>query len=209
VSRRRRRQLARRATYTAAAAGSIYGYDAWTNHHDQTVAALQTAATFAAVSLAVAAVIAAAVSLAVWRHRAAQTAAAVAAEPYCPTDVYRHYFSNGRILYVGKSVAYNLRCVQHAEESWWWYYVDPTRSEKQTYRTEEAALRAEATLIRELKPIGNYQHNPNYRKQHPERLALMAEASRHRAYAQPPPAITTAWSPPRARARQRAFGGVR
>lgn len=189
MSRRRHRQVKTKAALAAACGGVLWW--AWQAHP---------------AGLIVCGTLAAAATLGAWRARCAWLM-----RDGQKTDLYFHYFGDGTPLYFGISNDYAARCTQHADESWWFYYVDPSRSVKQTWPNREAALRAEAAAIRQWSPIGNYQHNPDYVAQHPRRLQLQAEAAAHRGYAQPAPVITGNWAPaPRARVRrQRALGGAR
>lgn len=143
-------------------------------------------------ALVIYATLAAAAALGLWRVRAAW-----AMREGQRTDLYFHYFGDGRPLYYGITSSYTDRCAQHADDSWWWFYVEPALSRKQTWPNRQAAARAETAAIRRDCPIGNTRDNPAWATQNGERLRLQAHAAASRGYACPPPVLNTA-SPARA-----------
>lgn len=133
----------------------------------------------AALVVLLAGLTAVAVAVFVWRRR--RDAAELTAVGN-PTVLYRHYLLNrpdihwlldGSPIYYGISNRYDLRCAQHADDSWWWPLIDPARSTCQTWPNRLAAERAEAAAIAADCPPGNTQHNGQWRAQYSRRLALM------------------------------------
>lgn len=71
-----------------------------------------------------------------------------------PTDLYRHFDAEGRLLYVGISYGAIARLQQHAEGRAGWV-SKIVRVEVQKFRTREAAERAEALAIQREAPLHN------------------------------------------------------
>lgn len=69
------------------------------------------------------------------------------------TELYRHYDSNGDLLYVGISLSAVARLAQHRCEAHWFEYI--ARVDIEPFPTREAALEAEARAIAEESPKHN------------------------------------------------------
>jgi len=74
-----------------------------------------------------------------------------------PTDLYRFYDSNDRLLYVGISFHAATRASEHRRDKAWWPQVSRMTVEHLTTRT--AALAAEQAAIIRERPIHNVIHN--------------------------------------------------
>jgi len=69
------------------------------------------------------------------------------------TELYRHFDSAGKLLYVGISLNTVARLAQHRNESNWFKQIDTIKI--QHFPTRGAALRAELAAIRTEKPKYN------------------------------------------------------
>jgi len=181
LTRRGRTRIRHRAYALAAAAGGI-GW-AWHTHPGAVVALGALAAAVAAYRL---------------RHRIAPLIAGrrqpTPEADTRPTGLYQHWFAESHIRpwidagcprswfgYTGISVAYALRCEQHAEKAWWWPLVDANLSTLQLWNTRDEAEAAELATIAEYCGVGNEIGNPRFREQAQLRAELMAYAARVRA----------------------------
>jgi excisionase family DNA binding protein len=72
--------------------------------------------------------------------------------------LYRHYNTDGELLYVGISLNAFARLVGHRDHSTW--FADISRVELEAFETKEAALEAEKIAIQKERPTFNVQHNP-------------------------------------------------
>jgi len=73
------------------------------------------------------------------------------------TQLYRHFDSRGKLLYVGVSLAALLRLRQHKNNAQW--FADIARVEIQHLDDREAALQAEKDAIKREQPAFNVMHN--------------------------------------------------
>jgi len=73
------------------------------------------------------------------------------------TDLYRHFDSNGNLLYVGISLSTLNRLGQHRDNSHWFNTISSVTIEK--YNTRKEALIAEKKAITKEKPLHNTVHN--------------------------------------------------
>jgi excinuclease UvrABC nuclease subunit len=74
-----------------------------------------------------------------------------------PTDLYRYYDRQGRLLYIGISKSAVMRAMQHERTaSWWdaWAYMT-----RQQYPSRTTALAAEYEAIRAEQPVCNIAHS--------------------------------------------------
>lgn len=76
--------------------------------------------------------------------------------PYVTTELYRHFDSEGTLLYIGISLSALARTAAHKSSGWW---GDVTRIEIERYPTRACALKAEEAAIRDEMPLHNKQHN--------------------------------------------------
>lgn len=74
-----------------------------------------------------------------------------------PTDLYRHWDAEGRLLYVGISLSAVQRLAAHRQSSRWYPRIKWIEIER--HPTREAALEAERIAIRDEKPLCNLDHN--------------------------------------------------
>lgn len=74
-----------------------------------------------------------------------------------PTDLYRHFDSNGTLLYVGISLSTLNRLGQHKDNSRWYNSISNITIEK--FNTREEALLAEKNSIINERPYYNTIHN--------------------------------------------------
>jgi len=72
------------------------------------------------------------------------------------TSLYRHYNSNGDLLYVGVSLSTLQRLGQHADHSDW--FLSIARVTIEHLETREAALDAERAAVIREKPLHNIHH---------------------------------------------------
>jgi len=72
--------------------------------------------------------------------------------------VYRLYGDSGSLLYIGVTQNWAQRREHHAIVQPW--FSDVAHAELESCPTRKDALAREATLIRELKPRYNIQHQP-------------------------------------------------
>lgn len=80
-----------------------------------------------------------------------------------PTELYRHYDRNGRLLYVGVSLSTVARLAGHRECSHWFDQITNVTIER--FATREIALIAEQIAIWLEKPAFNIAHsNTEFRK---------------------------------------------
>lgn len=70
-----------------------------------------------------------------------------------PTQLYRHFDANGRLLYVGISASATNRLGQHKRKAAWFGLIANITVE--TFPTRRDALVAEAIAIRDEKPLCN------------------------------------------------------
>lgn len=73
------------------------------------------------------------------------------------TSLYRHFASDGTLLYVGISLSWPARTKQHAHGSRWFEQVAKVDIER--FPNREAALEAEREAIKREKPKFNVVHN--------------------------------------------------
>lgn len=78
-----------------------------------------------------------------------------------PTDVYRFYDRDNRLLYVGVSVSLIHRLTAHREREWW---PQVARIDVTHQRTRAEALWREAMLIETLRPPYNIAGKPEGRR---------------------------------------------
>jgi excinuclease UvrABC nuclease subunit len=71
--------------------------------------------------------------------------------------VYRHYDSDGELLYIGQTYSWQTRTDQHKNLAVWWDAV--TRIELERYKTMTEACNAERELIIALNPKFNVTNN--------------------------------------------------
>ena len=69
-----------------------------------------------------------------------------------PTALYRHFDSDGRLLYVGISLSAIIRLAEHRASPW---FDDIAHVEIEHRSTRKAALAAERAAIRNEKPLHN------------------------------------------------------
>jgi predicted GIY-YIG superfamily endonuclease len=69
------------------------------------------------------------------------------------TALYRHFDSDGRLLYVGISLNVVARLSEHCKTSHWFGSI--TRIDVERFRSRQAALAAERKAIRTEKPLHN------------------------------------------------------
>jgi hypothetical protein len=83
-----------------------------------------------------------------------------------PTQLYRHYDAQGRLLYVGISLSALVRLSGHRGTSAW--FDDVARVDIEMHPSRAAALKAEAAAIRDEGPMHNRMLNrPQYPKGEP------------------------------------------
>ena len=70
-----------------------------------------------------------------------------------PTNLYRHFAGDGRLLYVGISLNAIIRLAAHRTRSSW--FDEIVRVEVERHPTRQAALAAELAAIRNEKPLHN------------------------------------------------------
>lgn len=70
-----------------------------------------------------------------------------------PTQLYRHFDANGKLLYIGISLSALHRLAGHKEHSHW--FRDIARVEIETYPTRAEALKAERAAILAEQPLYN------------------------------------------------------
>lgn len=73
------------------------------------------------------------------------------------TSLYRHFASDGSLLYIGISLSWPERTKAHAQKSRWFDLV--ARVEIENYPDRDAALKAEREAIQREKPKFNVVHN--------------------------------------------------
>lgn len=71
--------------------------------------------------------------------------------------LYRHFDSDGRLLYVGVSLSTLARLAQHKAESEWFWRI--AKVEITAYASRETVLEAERIAIRQEKPLHNIIHS--------------------------------------------------
>lgn len=71
-------------------------------------------------------------------------------------ELYRHFDSSGKLLYVGVSKSALIRLGQHQEHAHWFGNISQVTIEKHPSR--EAALEAERLAIQSENPLCNVQH---------------------------------------------------
>ena len=102
----------------------------------------------------------------------------VASKPsLAPTDLYRHFDADGRLLYVGISLSVVQRLKQHQRSHW----SDEIASVTVTkYATRDLALQAEADAIKNEKPLHNVAGGtaPRARRNAPARPGQIKRAPR-------------------------------
>jgi len=76
-----------------------------------------------------------------------------------PTDLYKHFDSDHRLLYVGVSLSSIARLRQHRQSDW---YNDIAWVARKVYPTRAAALEAEREAIQQERPLHNKTHNPRH-----------------------------------------------
>jgi predicted GIY-YIG superfamily endonuclease len=74
-----------------------------------------------------------------------------------PTSLYRHFATDGALLYVGVSLSWPARTKAHAKGSHWFEQV--SRVEIERFRTRDEALAAEREAIKRERPKFNIVHN--------------------------------------------------
>lgn len=96
-----------------------------------------------------------------------------------PTQLYRHFDAEGRLLYVGISLSVVHRLQQHLAGSSWAHEI--TRVEVAKYATRGEALAAERAAIETEKPLHNKQHNwAEPPRQGPNAQALLEHLSKRK-----------------------------
>jgi predicted DNA-binding transcriptional regulator AlpA len=70
--------------------------------------------------------------------------------------LYRHFDSDGKLLYVGISLSFIARLSEHAVRSGWFWKI--ARVEVTGYATEADALVAERIAIHQERPLHNIRH---------------------------------------------------
>ena len=123
------------------------------------------------------------------------------------THLYRHYNSQGKLLYIGVSLSAVARLSQHEMHSHW--FTDIARVEVETYGTRKDALEAEAKAIKEERPAFNIAHAP--KEAEPSEFEK-AELGRRRLFSRTvnfKPLYTVQrrpklWASPRRRSRRRS-----
>ena len=73
-----------------------------------------------------------------------------------PTQLYRHYDSSGRLLYVGISNNHIARLGQHRDAAQWFHLIDSVKIEH--FKSRAEALEAERQAIQNEDPKYNIQH---------------------------------------------------
>lgn len=73
------------------------------------------------------------------------------------TSLYRHFNSDGQLLYVGISLNWKNRLSQHHKDSYW--FMDVTDISIEWFDSREDALKAERDAIKTEKPLCNKMHN--------------------------------------------------
>lgn len=73
------------------------------------------------------------------------------------TNLYRHYDSQGVLLYIGVSLKQLQRLQQHSNSSFWFNQIETIKVEY--FETRELALAAERAAIIAEKPLHNKQHS--------------------------------------------------
>ena len=89
------------------------------------------------------------------------------------TQLYRHYDSNKKLLYVGISLNAAARLAQHRDAAHWFDAITDVKIE--TYPTREDALAAERRAIAEENPACNIQHRQTIKQIEKEEAARAAE----------------------------------
>lgn len=74
-----------------------------------------------------------------------------------PTDLYRYFDAEHRLLYVGISFSALNRAIQHKSSAKWW--SEQRTMTRETHPTRSAAEEAERRAIATEKPIHNIVHN--------------------------------------------------
>ena len=74
-----------------------------------------------------------------------------------PTDLYRYFDAEQRLLYVGISFSALNRAIQHKSSAKWW--SEQRTMTRETHPTRSAAEEAERRAIATEKPIHNIVHN--------------------------------------------------
>lgn len=74
-----------------------------------------------------------------------------------PTDLYRHFDADGRLLYVGISLSTAARLTQHRATSHWFHKI--ARVEIEKHPSRHTALKAEKQAILNERPICNLLFN--------------------------------------------------
>lgn len=74
-----------------------------------------------------------------------------------PTDVYRMFDADGRLLYVGMTTCWENRVAGHRNRTPW--YAEVADVQFVTYPTRSAALTAERAAIASESPAYNVRHN--------------------------------------------------
>lgn len=73
-----------------------------------------------------------------------------------PTDLYRYYDHDGRLIYVGISKSAVVRAMQHEHTAHWWdAWVNMTR---ERHPDRHAAIAAERQAIIDERPLCNIAH---------------------------------------------------
>jgi hypothetical protein len=77
------------------------------------------------------------------------------------TALYRHFNSDGTLLYVGISIHPTYRTYEHSKQSPWFNDISFITIER--FETRLLALKAETVAIKEEKPLHNviYSYNPD------------------------------------------------
>jgi len=73
-----------------------------------------------------------------------------------PTQIYRHFSKDGKLIYVGTSLSAVARLSQHKNHSPW--FNDIRRVEVETFATRKEALEAEQRAIQKEQPAWNIHH---------------------------------------------------
>ncbi len=92
------------------------------------------------------------------------------------TSLYRHFDSDGVLLYVGVSISHLHRLEQHQRHSPWFGAIHTQRIE--WFDTREAALAAERDAVIHEKPLHNIQHKRAAKKFEEREARRLARAEK-------------------------------
>lgn len=75
-------------------------------------------------------------------------------------SLYRYYDVDGTLLYIGVTKRGRIRNFEHSSDKEWWPFV--ARQDVEHFATYDEALASERSLIFDLRPPFNIQHNPDH-----------------------------------------------